>query len=548
MSSTQIPAEIEPHKVYDTILTLDFGSQYTHLITRRLRELNVYSEMLPCTQKLADLDWKPKGIILSGGPYSVYEDGAPHVDPAYFELGVPILGICYGMQEIAYRISKDNVIAGTAREYGHADLKAKKIDNGHVDRLFAGLEGDVKVWMSHGDKLGALPDGFHTIATTQNSEYAAIAHESQHIYALQFHPEVTHTENGIQLLKNFAVGICGAQTNWTMAKFVDQEIARIRTLVGEKGQVLGAVSGGVDSTVAAKLMHEAIGDRFHAVLVNNGVMRLNECEQVRKTLTENLGINLIVADASEQFLDGLAGLDEPEAKRKFIGGKFIDVFEAEAKKIEDAAANSDKAGKIEFFLQGTLYPDVIESISFKGPSATIKTHHNVGGLPKRMTEGQGLKLIEPLRELFKDEVRQLGRELGIAHELVMRHPFPGPGIAIRVLGEVTRERVEMARQADHIFISMIREAGLYDNIGQAFAAVDPSRAVGVMGDKRMYGNIIILRAVQTTDFMTAIAYPFENAFLSKVSTRIINEVHGVCRVVYDYTSKPPGTNCTHTLE
>ncbi|KAJ8058029.1 hypothetical protein OCU04_013203 [Sclerotinia nivalis] len=541
MSSTQTPAEIEPHKVYDTILTLDFGSQYTHLITRRLRELNVYSEMLPCTQKLADLDWKPKGIILSGGPYSVYEDGAPHVDPAYFELGVPILGICYGMQEIAYRISKDNVIAGTAREYGHADLKAKKIDNGHVDRLFAGLEGDVKVWMSHGDKLGALPDGFHTIATTQNSEYAAIAHESQHIYALQFHPEVTHTENGIQLLKNFAVGICGAQTNWTMAKFVDQEIARIRTLVGEKGQVLGAVSGGVDSTVAAKLMHEAIGDRFHAVLVNNGVMRLDECEQVRKTLTENLGINLIVADASEQFLDGLAGLDEPEAKRKFIGGKFIDVFEAEAKKIEDAAANSDKAGKIEFFLQGTLYPDVIESISFKGPSATIKTHHNVGGLPKRMTEGQGLKLIEPLRELFKDEVRQLGRELGIAHELVMRHPFPGPGIAIRVLGEVTRERVEMARKADHIFISMIREAGLYDNIGQAFAAVDPSRAVGVMGDKRMYGNIIILRAVQTTDFMTAIAYPFENAFLSKVSTRIINEVHGVCRVVYDYTSKPPGT-------
>ncbi|TGO10459.1 hypothetical protein BTUL_0134g00100 [Botrytis tulipae] len=539
MASTA--AEIEPHKVYDTILTLDFGSQYTHLITRRLRELNVYSEMLPCTQKFADLEWKPKGIILSGGPYSVYEEGAPHVDPAFFELGVPILGICYGMQEIAYRISKDNVIAGTAREYGHADLKAKKIDNGHVDQLFAGLEDDVKVWMSHGDKLGALPDGFHTIATTANSEYAAIAHESQHIYGLQFHPEVTHTENGIQLLKNFAVGICGARTNWTMAKFVDQEIARIRTLVGEKGQVLGAVSGGVDSTVAAKLMHEAIGDRFHAVLVNNGVMRLNECEQVRKTLTENLGINLIVADASEDFLDGLAGLDEPEAKRKFIGGKFIDVFEAEAKKIEDAAANSDKAGKIEFFLQGTLYPDVIESISFKGPSATIKTHHNVGGLPKRMTEGQGLKLIEPLRELFKDEVRQLGRELGIAHELVMRHPFPGPGIAIRVLGEVTRERVEMARKADHIFISMIREAGLYDNIGQAFAAVDPSRAVGVMGDKRMYGNIIILRAVQTTDFMTAIAYPFENAFLSRVSTRIINEVHGVCRVVYDYTSKPPGT-------
>jgi GMP synthase (glutamine-hydrolysing) len=326
-----------------------------------------------------------------------------------------------------------------------------------------------------------------------------------------------------------------------MARFVDQEINRIRRLVGEKGQVLGAVSGGVDSTVAAKLMHEAIGNRFHAVLVNNGVMRLNECEQVQKTLTEYLGINLIVAEASQQFLDGLKGIKDPEQKRKFIGGKFISVFEEEAKKIEDAAAHSDTAGKIEWFLQGTLYPDVIESISFKGPSATIKTHHNVGGLPKRMAEGQGLKLIEPLRELFKDEVRELGRQLGIAHDLVMRHPFPGPGIAIRVLGEVTPERVEMARKADHIFISMIREAGLYDKIGQAFAALDPSRAVGVMGDKRTYENIVLLRAVETTDFMTANPYPFEHEFLIRVSTRIINEVHGVCRVAYDYTSKPPGT-------
>jgi GMP synthase (glutamine-hydrolysing) len=337
------------------------------------------------------------------------------------------------------------------------------------------------------------------------------------------------------------VGICGAQQNWTMARFVDQEINKIRRLVGEKGQVLGAVSGGVDSTVAAKLMHEAIGDRFHAVLVNNGVMRLNECEQVQKTLTEHLGINLTVVDASQQFLDGLKGIKDPEQKRKFIGGKFIDVFEEEAKKIEDAAAHSDKAGKIEWFLQGTLYPDVIESISFKGPSATIKTHHNVGGLPKRMADGQGLKLIEPLRELFKDEVRELGRQLGIAHDLITRHPFPGPGIAIRVLGEVTPERVEMARKADHIFISMIREAGLYDKIGQAFAALDPSRAVGVMGDKRTYENIVLLRAVETTDFMTANPYPFEYEFLTRVSTRIINEVHGVCRVAYDFTSKPPGT-------
>ena len=337
------------------------------------------------------------------------------------------------------------------------------------------------------------------------------------------------------------MGICGAQQNWTMARFVDQEISKIRRLVGEKGQVLGAVSGGVDSTVAAKLMHEAIGDRFHAVLVNNGVMRLNECEQVQKTLTEHLGINLTIADASQQFLNGLKGIEDPEQKRKFIGGKFIDVFEEEVKKIEDAAVHSDKASKIEWFLQGTLYPDVIESISFKGPSATIKTHHNVGGLPKRMTEGQGLKLIEPLRELFKDEVRELGRQLGIAHDLVMRHPFPGPGIAIRILGEVTPERVEMARKADHIFISMIREAGLYDKIGQAFAALDPSRAVGVMGDKRTYENIVLLRAVETTDFMTANPYPFEHDFLTRVSTRIINEVCGVCRVAYDYTSKPPGT-------
>ncbi|KAK0612875.1 hypothetical protein B0T17DRAFT_541991 [Bombardia bombarda] len=537
--ATDIP-ELVPHKAFDTILTLDFGSQYTHLITRRLRELHVYSEMLPCTQKLADLDWTPVGIILSGGPYSVYEDGAPHVDPAYFELGVPILGICYGLQELAYRSCKDNVVAGTAREYGHAQLQAKSV-NGHVDRLFENLEGEMKVWMSHGDKLSKLPDGFHTIATTGNSPYAGIAHESKHIYGIQFHPEVTHSENGTTILRNFAVGICGAKTNWDMGKFVDQEILRIRKLVGEKGQVLGAVSGGVDSTVAAKLMHQAIGDRFHAVLVNNGCMRLNECETVHKTLTENLGINLTVVDASKLFLDGLKGVLDPEQKRKFIGGAFIDVFEAEAKKIEDAAAKSDKAGKIEWFLQGTLYPDVIESISFKGPSATIKTHHNVGGLPKRMTEGQGLRLIEPLRELFKDEVRALGRELGISHELVMRHPFPGPGIAIRILGEVTPERVEIARKADHIFISMIREAGIYDDISQAFAGLDSNKAVGVMGDKRVYGYMIILRAVCSSDFMTADAYPFTNEFRKAVATRIINEVDGVTRCLFDETTKPPGT-------
>ncbi|KAK2627765.1 hypothetical protein QTJ16_002411 [Diplocarpon rosae] len=529
-----------PHKLFDTILVLDFGSQYTHLITRRLRELNVYSEMLPCTQKLSELCWKPKGIILSGGPYSVYEADAPHVDPAIFELGVPILGICYGLQEIAWHHGK-NVVASSQREYGHADIQAQR-EAGHVDHLFKNLEDDVKVWMSHGDKLGALPPQFHIIATSKNSPYAGIAHQTKPIYGIQFHPEVTHTPRGVKLLENFAVGICGANQTWTMATFVDKEIARIRALVGETGQVLGAVSGGVDSTVAAKLMHEAIGDRFHAVLVDNGCMRLNECAQVKKTLTEHLGINLTVVDASDLFLDGLKGIhDDPEKKRKFIGGTFIDVFEAEALKIEEAAKNSPKAGPIKFFLQGTLYPDVIESISFKGPSQTIKTHHNVGGLPERMMNGQGLQLIEPLRELFKDEVREMGRQLGIPHELVMRHPFPGPGIAIRVLGEVTREQVAIAQKADAIFIEEIRAAGLYDQISQAYAALLPVKAVGVMGDKRVHQQVIALRAVCTTDFMTANIFRFEWEFLERVQTRIVNEVDGVCRVFYDTTSKPPGT-------
>ncbi|KAF2754555.1 GMP synthase subunit B [Pseudovirgaria hyperparasitica] len=530
---------LEPNKTFDTILVLDFGSQYSHLITRRLRELNVYSEMLPCTQKLAELSWSPKGVILSGSPYSVYADGAPHVDPAVFELGVPVLGICYGLQMLAWHHGK-NVVAGEKKEYGHANLNVQRhtSEAAHVDALFTGLENDMEVWMSHGDKLAQLPPKFVTIATTANAPFAGIAHTEKEFYGIQFHPEVTHTPRGTEVLKNFALGICKAKTDWTMGKFVDQEIQRIRNLVGEKGQVIGAVSGGVDSTVAAKLMQEAIGDRFHAILVDNGVLRLNEAQTVKETLTKHLGINLTVIDASERFLGRLKGItDDPEKKRKVIGNTFIEVFQEEAKRIAQEAQNTSRAGEIEWLLQGTLYPDVIESISFKGPSATIKTHHNVGGL----LEGMHLKLIEPLRELFKDEVRVLGTKLGIPEELVWRHPFPGPGIAVRILGEVTPEQVRIAREADYIFIEEIKKAGLYRKISQAFAALLPVKAVGVMGDQRVHAQVIALRAVETTDFMTADWYPFDGEFLKRVSRRIVNEIDGVCRVVYDVTSKPPGT-------
>lgn len=531
--------KLEPHKTFDTILVLDFGSQYSHLITRRLRELNVYSEMLPCTQKLADLTWTPKGIILSGGPYSVYEDGAPHADPAIFELGVPILGICYGLQEIAWKLDNKNVVAGDKREYGFASIKVERHQGkeAHIDRLFADLGDELEVWMSHGDKLSQLPAGFEPVASTPNAPFAGIANTEKPLFGIQFHPEVTHTPKGKQLLSNFAVSICGAKQDWSMDKFVDQEIERIRAMVGPKGQVIGAVSGGVDSTVAAKLMNEAIGDRFHAVLVDNGVLRMDEAKTVKKTLTEHLGINLTVVDASDLFLGKLKGVSDPETKRKIIGNTFIEIFQDTAKSIAEAAKDSPRAGEIEWLLQGTLYPDVIESISFKGPSATIKTHHNVGGL----LAGMHLKLIEPLRELFKDEVRALGTNLGIPEELVWRHPFPGPGLAVRILGEINKEQLRIAREADKIFMEEIVAAGLYREISQAFAALLPVKAVGVMGDKRVHAQVIALRAVKTTDFMTATAYPFGFDFLEHVTRRIINEIDGVTRVFYDTTSKPPGT-------
>ncbi|CCH41042.1 GMP synthase (glutamine-hydrolysing) [Wickerhamomyces ciferrii] len=512
--------------VFETILVLDFGSQYSHLITRRLREFNIYAEMLPCTQKISELNWKPKGVILSGGPYSVYAEDAPHVDHDVFKLGVPILGICYGMQELAW-INGKGVARGEKREYGPATLNV--VDA--LSPLFKDVDHS-KVWMSHGDKLNGLPSGYKVIATSDNSPYCGVAHETEPIFGIQFHPEVTHSEKGKYILKNFAVDICKVATNWTMENFIDTEINRIRTLVGPTAEVIGAVSGGVDSTVAAKLMTEAIGDRFHAIMVDNGVLRLNEAKQVKETLTKGLGINLTVVDASDRFLDGLAGVTDPEKKRKIIGNTFIHVFEEVAQTIKP------KNGKeIDFLLQGTLYPDVIESISFKGPSQTIKTHHNVGGLLENMK----LKLIEPLRELFKDEVRALGELLGIPHDLVWRHPFPGPGIAIRVLGEVTRSQVEIARKADHIYIEEIKKAGLYKNISQAFAALLPVKSVGVMGDQRTYEQVIALRAIETTDFMTADWYCFDASFLKKVSSRIVNEVDGVARVTYDITSKPPAT-------
>ncbi|KAI1203030.1 GMP synthase [Nemania serpens] len=532
-----------PHSTFDTVLVLDFGSQTSHLILRRLRSLNVYAEMLPCTTKLADLNWTPVGIVLSGGPSSVYDDGAPSVDPAILDLNVPILGICYGCQLLAYLINDKNVARGEAREYGETDLTIHKIGGSSgVDRLFEGFGETLHVFMSHFDKLVNLPEGFVTIASTKNTAHAGIAHQSKPIFGIQLHPEISHTNRGTDILANFAIKICGARPNWEMGNFTEKEIIRIRKLVGDKAQVIGAVSGGVDSTVAARLMKEAIGDRFHAILVDTGLMRLNECQQVKETLQEHLGINLTIIDGAELFFSRLAGVVEPETKRKIIGETFIDLFEKEAIRIEEGAKETPRAGKVEWFLQGTLYADLIESLSFKGPSATIKSHHNVGGLPARMMNGQAqLKLIEPLRELFKDEVRAFGRQLGIHEDLVMRHPFPGPGIAIRILGEVTPERVELVRKADHILISMIKEAGIYDQMSQAYAALDTNRAVGVMGDSRVYGMICILRAVTSVDFMSAEPFEFPFQLLKNICRRIVNEVDGITRVVYDCTSKPPGT-------
>ncbi|MBF0555202.1 MAG: glutamine-hydrolyzing GMP synthase [Nitrospirae bacterium] len=506
---------------YDKILVLDFGSQYTQLIARRIRERKVYSEILPYNTPINKIkDFGAKGIVLSGGPASIYEKDAPIVDKSIFDLGVPILGICYGMQLIVHLLGGE-VERAQKREYGRAALT---IDNDAG--LLAGLSEGSIVWMSHGDSVKTLPDGFVSIAHTSNSPYAAIANESRKIYALQFHPEVAHTQEGNIILDNFVHGICKCSSNWQMSSFIEYATEAIRQKAGG-GDVVCALSGGVDSSVAAILIHKAIGQRLHCIFVDNGLLRKNEKAKVIDTFQRHFNLNLIVVDAETRFLDKLRGVTDPELKRKIIGGEFIAVFEEEAKKI----------GGVKYLAQGTLYPDVIESVSFKGPSATIKSHHNVGGLPDVMN----LKLIEPLRELFKDEVREIGEELGLPDEICYRQPFPGPGLAIRCIGELSAERLRILRDADAIVIEEIKNAGLYREIWQSFAVLLPLRTVGVMGDERTYDYTIAMRAVNSVDGMTAdwARVPYET--LSIISNRIINEVKGVNRVVYDITSKPPGT-------
>ena len=516
------PSMTAPH---DKILIVDFGSQVTQLIARRVREEGVYSEIVPFQRaEEAFREMKPKGVILSGGPASVVEPGAPLAPPVIYEAGIPILGICYGEQAMAQQLG-GKVEGGHHREFGRAEVEIRK-----SAALFEGVwdvGGRYPVWMSHGDRVTVLPKGFEVLGTSENAPIAIIGDEKRKFYAMQFHPEVVHTPDGAKLLRNFVRKVVGASGDWTMRAFREESIEKIRKQVG-KGRVLCGLSGGVDSAVAAVLLHEAIGDQLTCVFVDHGLLRKDEAKSVVELFRGHYNIPLVHVDASETFLTALAGKTDPEEKRKIIGKLFIDVFDTEAGKI----------GKVDFLAQGTLYPDVIESVSFTGgPSVTIKSHHNVGGLPERMK----LKLVEPLRELFKDEVRALGRELGLPGIFVGRHPFPGPGLAIRCPGEITREKLDILREADAVYLDEIRKAGLYDEIWQAFAVILPVKTVGVMGDGRTYDHVLGLRAVTSVDGMTADFYPFDMKFLGQVATRIINEVKGVNRVVYDVTSKPPGT-------
>ena len=511
-----------------SIVVLDFGAQYSQLIARRVREQNVFSVVLPCNTSIEEIrKYSPVGIILSGGPSYVYDDAAPTADVRAFELGIPVLGICYGLQFMVYALG-GKVRAAVHREYGHAQVEVLE-----SSALFKDLPRSLEVWMSHGDEALELPPGFRLTAKSPTA-VAGIENAERRLFAVQFHPEVRHTNLGTEILRNFVLNICQAKPTWTPQHFVDETVARTREQVGS-GHAICALSGGVDSAVAATLVDRALRNgsksRLTSVFVNNGVLRKNEFEKVQQNLRDKLGLRVIAVDATERFLSKLAGVTDPEKKRKIIGNEFIAVFDEEAHRIEK------EEGKVEWLVQGTLYPDVIESVSVRGPSQVIKSHHNVGGLPEKMK----LKLIEPLKELFKDEVRKIGRDLGMPEEILQRQPFPGPGLAVRILGEVTPERLGILRECDDIVVNEIKRAGLYTKIWQSFAVLLPVMSVGVMGDQRTYAYTCAVRAVHSEDGMTADWVPLPHEVLKTISSRIVNEVHGVNRVVYDVTSKPPGT-------
>ena len=517
---------------HETVLILDFGGQYTQLIARKIREQAVFCEIVaPGTDAGALRAARPKGIVLSGGPDSVYAPGAPSADPEILSLGIPVLGICYGMQLMVHWLGArglgGQVRGGGRREYGPAVVRVLR-----QGELLAGLGPEEQVWMSHGDEIVTLPEGFQELARSEAAPFSAAEDPARRLYGIAFHPEVVHTTHGSVMLRNFLMKICGCQGDWTMSSFLEEASGRIRAKVGEKGRVLCGLSGGVDSSVAALVIHKAIGERLLCLFVDTGLLRQGEAAEVLDRFERSYRLKVRHHDASARFFEALRGVTDPEQKRRIIGENFVRVFEEESR-----AASDDGLGEIKFLGQGTLYPDLIESKSVKGPSHTIKTHHNVGGLPEKMD----LKVVEPLRELFKDEVRRLGLQMGLDPAMVSRHPFPGPGLAVRVLGEVTPERVKLLQEADAIFIEEIRQAGLYDAIAQAFAVLLPVRSVGVMGDGRTYENVLALRAVETSDFMTADWSRLPHEFLARVSSRIVNEIRGINRVVYDISSKPPST-------